>query len=100
MFRALLLLAVMLIMVTESMVGVAAKDKGRDFYKILGVKRNATQSEIKKAYRKLSLKYHPDKNQGDDEALAMFQEINAANEVLSDQDKRRKYDQGGEDALN
>jgi preprotein translocase subunit Sec63 len=71
-FRSLLLLAVVLIMVTESMVGVMAKDKGRDFYKILGVKRNATQSEIKKAYRKLSLQYHPDKNPGDEEALAKF----------------------------
>ena len=99
-FRSLLLLAVVLIMVTESMVGVVAKNQGRDFYKILGVKRNATQAEIKKAYRKLSLKYHPDKNPGDEEALAMFQEINAANEVLADQEKRRKYDRGGEEAVN
>lgn len=73
---------------------------GRDFYQILGLKKNATAAEIKKAYRKLSLQYHPDKNPGDDVALSKFQEINAANEVLSDPDKRRKYDQGGEEALN
>ena len=73
---------------------------GRDFYKILGLKKNATAAEIKKAYRKLSLQYHPDKNPGDEEALKKFQEINDANEALSDPDKRRKYDQGGEEALN
>lgn len=64
----------------------------RDFYKILNIKRNASPSDIKKAYRQLSLKYHPDKNVDDDDAKSKFQDISAAYEVLSDPDKRRKYD--------
>ena len=71
----------------------------RDFYKILGVKRSANPKDIKKAFKKLSLKNHPDKNPGDESALSRFQDISAAYEVLSDQDKRRKYDQGGESAV-
>jgi DnaJ family protein B protein 11 len=91
-----LLMAIFLLLVIAPLQVLA----GRDFYKILGLKKNATAAEIKKAYRKLSLQYHPDKNPGDEAALKNFQEINAANEVLSDPDKRRKYDQGGEEALN
>src|SRR5690606_5602073 len=68
----------------------------RDYYKILGVPKNATQDEIKKAYRKLAVKYHPDKNPGNKEAERKFQEINEANEVLSDPEKRKKYDALGE----
>jgi DnaJ-class molecular chaperone len=72
----------------------------RDFYKILEVQRSATPAEIKKAYRAMSLKWHPDKNPDDDQAKEKFQDVSSAYEVLSDPDKRRKYDQGGEDAVN
>lgn len=64
----------------------------KDFYKILGVNESDTQEKIKKAYRKLAVKYHPDKNQGDVEAEEKFKEINEANEVLSDVSKRKEYD--------
>lgn len=67
-----------------------------DYYKVLGIEKNASQDEIKKAYRKLARKYHPDVNPNDNEAKRKFQEINEANEVLSDPDKRKKYDQYGE----
>jgi curved DNA-binding protein len=69
----------------------------KDYYKTLGVNRNATQEEIKKAYRKLAVKFHPDKNKGDKSAEERFKEINEANEVLSDPEKRKKYDLLGED---
>ncbi len=67
----------------------------KDYYKILGVPRNATQEEIKKAYRRLALKYHPDRNKGNKEAEEKFKEINEAYAVLSDPEKRRQYDQFG-----
>lgn len=67
----------------------------KDYYKSLGVSKSASQDEIKKAYRKLALKYHPDKNAGDKTAEAKFKEINEANEVLSDPAKRKQYDQLG-----
>ena len=67
----------------------------KDYYKILGVSKTATQDEIKKSFRKLAVKYHPDKNQGDKKAEEKFKEANEANEVLGDADKRKKYDELG-----
>ena len=67
----------------------------RDYYEVLGVSKNASDDEIKKAYRKLAVKYHPDKNPGDKEAEAKFKEINEAHDVLSDKQKRTRYDQFG-----
>ncbi len=66
-----------------------------DYYKVLGVEKNADEKEIKKAYRKLARKYHPDMNPGNKDAEKRFKEINEAYEVLSDADKRAKYDQLG-----
>jgi DnaJ-class molecular chaperone len=71
---------------------------GKDYYKILGVKKNAKPAEIKKAYRSLSLKYHPDKNPSED-ASSKFSEIASAYDVLSDTEKRKIYDRGGEEAV-
>ena len=67
----------------------------KDYYQILGVSRNASEKEIKQAYRRLARKHHPDVNPGDKSAEAKFKEINEAHEVLSDAEKRRKYDQFG-----
>ncbi len=71
----------------------------RDFYDVLGVQRNASQDEIKKAYRKLALQHHPDRNQGDDEAEAKFKEAAEAYDVLGDAEKRPQYDQFGHAAF-
>lgn len=67
-----------------------------DYYKILGVDKNASDKDIKNAYRKLARKYHPDLNPNDNTAHKKFQELNEANEVLSDPEKRKKYDKYGE----
>ena len=67
-----------------------------DYYKVLGVDKNATQEEIRKAYRKQAKRYHPDINKDDSNAKERFQEINEANEVLGDPEKRKKYDEYGE----
>ena len=70
-------------------------DQKRDYYEVLGVNKNASEDELKKAYRQVAKKYHPDLNPGDKEAEAKFKEANEAYAVLSDADKRRKYDQFG-----
>ncbi len=67
----------------------------KDYYEVLGVSKNASDDEIKKAYRKLAVKYHPDKNPGNKEAEEKFKEISEAHEVLSDKQKRARYDQFG-----
>ena len=67
----------------------------KDYYSVLGLQKTATDKEIKQAFRKLARKYHPDVNPGDKAAEARFKEINEANEVLSDPEKRKKYDELG-----
>jgi molecular chaperone DnaJ len=71
-----------------------------DYYKLLGVSKTASDDEIKKAFRKLAMKYHPDKNPGDAESEKKFKEINGAYDVLKDKDKRAQYDRFGEAAFN
>merc|ERR1719436_14337 len=74
-----------------------ANKKGRDFYAILGVERTANQGQIKHAYRKQAMKYHPDKNPGNEEAADKFKELSTAYAVLSDPNKKRQYDLHGEE---
>ena len=71
----------------------------QDYYSLLGVQKGASEQEIKKAYRKMAVKYHPDKNQGDKKAEDKFKEVSAAYEVLSNKSKRAQYDQFGHDAF-
>ena len=71
--------------------------KGRDFYQILGIERTANQGQIKHAYRKMAMKYHPDKNPGNEEAADKFKEVSTAYAVLSDPNKKRQYDLHGEE---
>src|SRR5688572_5437915 len=68
----------------------------RDYYETLGVSRSASEKEIRSAYRKLARKHHPDVNPNDKTSEALFKEINAANDVLSDPEKRKKYDKYGD----
>lgn len=72
---------------------------GKNYYDVLGVERNATEDEIKKAYKRLAIKYHPDRNPGDAEAEAKFKEAAEAYEILHDSQKRQIYDQYGEEGL-
>ena len=70
-----------------------------DYYSLLGVSRGASEAELKKAYKKLAMKHHPDRNQGDKSAEAKFKEVSEAYEVLTDQNKRQAYDQFGHEGL-
>lgn len=74
-------------------------EEKRDYYEVLGVQKGADEGEIKRAYRTLAKKYHPDMNPGDAEAERKFKEVNEAYDVLSDPDKRAKYDQYGHAAF-
>ena len=71
----------------------------RDYYEVLGVGRDANEDTLKKAYRKLAMKYHPDRNQGDAEAEVRFKEVSEAYEILKDGEKRAAYDRYGHAAF-
>ena len=70
-------------------------DEKRDFYEVLGVSKGASEAEIKSGFRKMAMKYHPDRNPGDKAAEEKFKEVNEAYSVLSDPDKKDKYDRFG-----
>lgn len=82
-----------------SVKGIDMAENKRDYYEVLGISKSASADEIKKAYRGLAKKYHPDMNPGDKDAEAKFKEVNEAYAVLSDEDKRKKYDQFGHAAF-
>ena len=71
----------------------------RDYYEVLGVNKNASADDIKRSYRRLAMKYHPDKNPDNEEAEAKFKECAEAYEVLSDPDKKQRYDRFGHEGL-
>ena len=71
----------------------------RDYYEVLGVSRDASEADVKKAYRRLAMKYHPDRNPGDEAAEEKFKEASEAYEVLSDGEQREAYDRFGHDAV-
>lgn len=91
--KKLLLLATLITTIIKSILSE------KDLYKVFEVPRSASQSDIKKKYRELTRKYHPDRNQGSKEASEKFSEVAEAYEVLSDAKKRRLYDRGGMDAV-
>jgi DnaJ-class molecular chaperone len=74
-------------------------NENTEYYKVLGIEREATGREVRKAFRKLSVQYHPDKNPGDEEAADKYMQITEAYEVLSDSNKRQIYDNYGIDGL-
>src|SRR5690606_16309955 len=76
--------------------GSSMSVKYKDYYKVLGVPKSASQSEIKKAFRKLARENHPDRNKDNPKALQRFKEVSEANEVLSDPEKRKRYDAFGQ----
>lgn len=71
----------------------------RDFYEVLGVSRDASERDIKKAYKRLAMKFHPDRNQGDESAAEKFKEVKVAYEILTDSQKKAAYDQYGHAAF-
>ncbi|PSW05034.1 molecular chaperone DnaJ, partial [Photobacterium rosenbergii] len=71
----------------------------RDFYEVLGVSRDASERDIKKAYKRLAMKFHPDRNQGDEQAAEKFKEVKTAYEILTDPQKKAAYDQYGHAAF-
>lgn len=94
-----MLFVTLLILLTFFISGVQCNSQMDDFYQILEVTPQASKSDIKKAFRRLSMKYHPDKNKGDEEAGEKFKKINRAYEVLSNDELRQIYNHGGMDDL-
>ena len=72
----------------------------RDYYEVLGVDRSVSKDDLKKSYRKLAMKYHPDRNPGDEKAAEKFKELSEAYEILSDDQKKQAYDQFGHQGVN
>ena len=97
--RLSLLLFIFVNSITFFLEGVSCNSQPEDFYKLLELTPQASKADIKKAFRRLSKKYHPDKNKGDETAADQFKKINRAYEVLADDEKRQIYNQGGQDDL-